>query len=249
MSSAWCLPVRRSIGITNRRGEVGASAEPVCRDDRCRQTQNGLRMRSKQRGVTILELLVVLAILGLLVTIAYTVYSGHIFRAKITAAVTQIHELELACAQYEVDTGQYPPSSSGSRLAPGPIDPIASAAIPTVPLICAGRGLISSWNPRSSAQSWANRSIRNSRFKCPRFSCSTPGECPTTMCEAWTTRPLVEPSCRAQVPSPAKSGIILPRFRSFRSVRTRLPRHGPRWAWKMTTSRISAIEPMRRASF
>jgi len=81
-------------------------------------------MRSKQRGVTILELLVVLAILGLLVTIAYTVYSGHIFRAKITAAVTQIHELELACAQYEVDTGQYPPSSSGSRLAPGPIDPI-----------------------------------------------------------------------------------------------------------------------------
>lgn len=81
-------------------------------------------MRGERRGVTILELLVVLAILGLLATIAYTAYSGHILRAKISAAATQIHELELACAQYEVDTGQYPPSSTGTRFAPGPIDPI-----------------------------------------------------------------------------------------------------------------------------
>jgi len=81
-------------------------------------------MRKNRRGVTILELLVVLAILGLLVTIAYSVYSGHVMRAKIAATALQIHELETACSQYQVDTGQYPPSSSGTRLAPGPIDPI-----------------------------------------------------------------------------------------------------------------------------
>jgi len=81
-------------------------------------------MRANRHGVTILELLVVLAILGLLATLAFSVYSGHILRAKIAATVLQIHELETACTQYQVDTGQYPPSSSGTRLAPGPIDPI-----------------------------------------------------------------------------------------------------------------------------
>jgi len=79
---------------------------------------------AKQRGITMIELLVVLAIIGLLATIAYSVYSGHVFRAKIAATASEIHQLELACAQYEVDTGQYPPSSSGTRLAPGPIDPV-----------------------------------------------------------------------------------------------------------------------------
>jgi len=85
-------------------------------------------MRSNRRGVTLLELLVVLMILGLLATIAYSVYSSHILRAKFAAASAQIHELELACSQYELDTGQFPPSSSGTRLAPGPIDPINDPA-------------------------------------------------------------------------------------------------------------------------
>jgi prepilin-type N-terminal cleavage/methylation domain-containing protein len=81
-------------------------------------------MTRSRRAVTLLELLVVLAILGLLATIAYSVYSGHVLRAKIAATALQISELETACTQYQLDTGQYPPSSSGTRLAPGPIDPI-----------------------------------------------------------------------------------------------------------------------------
>jgi len=80
-------------------------------------------MNGKRHGITLLELLVVMAILGLLATVATAVYSGHVLRAKVAAAATQIHSLELACAQYEVDTGQFPPSSSGTRLAPGAIDP------------------------------------------------------------------------------------------------------------------------------
>lgn len=63
-------------------------------------------------AITFLELLVVLVILGLLATIAYSAYSGHILRAKVAAAYTQIYQLELACTQYEVDIGQLPPSGS-----------------------------------------------------------------------------------------------------------------------------------------
>jgi len=43
-------------------------------------------MKTKRQGITLLELMVVLAILGLLATVAYAVYSGHILRAKIVAA-------------------------------------------------------------------------------------------------------------------------------------------------------------------
>jgi prepilin-type N-terminal cleavage/methylation domain-containing protein len=81
-------------------------------------------MMDRRSGVTILELLVVLFVVGLLATIAYSVYSSHVYRASIAATAMEISELQMACAQYEVDTGQYPPSSSGTRLAPGPIDPI-----------------------------------------------------------------------------------------------------------------------------
>ena len=79
--------------------------------------------RTTRRGVTIIELLVVLAIIGLLATVAYSTYSGHVLRARITATRLEIAELERACAQYELDCGQYPVSSSGNLLAPNPIDP------------------------------------------------------------------------------------------------------------------------------
>jgi prepilin-type N-terminal cleavage/methylation domain-containing protein len=81
-------------------------------------------MSDRRSGVTILELLVVLFVVGLLATIAYSVYGQHVYHARIAATKAEISEFELACAQYEVDTGQYPPSSSGTRLPPGPIDPI-----------------------------------------------------------------------------------------------------------------------------
>ena len=80
-------------------------------------------MRHRRRGVTIIELLIVLAIVGLLATIAVTVLTGHILRARIAATAAEIHELSMACTAYEVDTGQFPVSSSGTQLAPDPVDP------------------------------------------------------------------------------------------------------------------------------
>jgi len=90
---------------------------------RNRIKQDGRKTMARRRGVTILELLVVLFVVGLLATVAYSVYSAHVLHAQIAATATDIHALEMACAQYEIDTGQYPPSSSGTRLAPGAIDP------------------------------------------------------------------------------------------------------------------------------
>ncbi len=70
------------------------------------------------KGITLVELLVVLAIVGLLSTLAVNVYIGRVELARAAATKSRIHDLEVALATYEVDLGQYPPSGSGSRLAP-----------------------------------------------------------------------------------------------------------------------------------
>jgi prepilin-type N-terminal cleavage/methylation domain-containing protein len=80
-------------------------------------------MRNRRRGITLLELLVVLAIIGLLATIAFSVYSSHHLRARVAATAMQIRELTMAIEQYRNDLGEYPPSSSGTSLWPDPIDP------------------------------------------------------------------------------------------------------------------------------
>lgn len=74
--------------------------------------------KPKQFAVTLLELLVVVMIMGILASIAVTVYTGHVDRARVAACRDMIRQMELAINRYEVDTGQLPPSSSGLTFAP-----------------------------------------------------------------------------------------------------------------------------------
>lgn len=75
-----------------------------------------------RQAVTLLELLVVVLIISILSTIATGVYTNQTRRAKIAAAQDLIHQLSLAIARYEVDTGSLPPSGSGVS----PIPPAAA---------------------------------------------------------------------------------------------------------------------------
>lgn len=80
--------------------------------------------RKEKMGVTLLELLVVVLIIGILSTIAVTVYVGQVERARVAACYHTIRSLELAVTRYELDVGQYPPSSSGPTLSPvNPLTP------------------------------------------------------------------------------------------------------------------------------
>lgn len=67
-----------------------------------------------KRGVTLIELMVVVVIISILSTIAVGVYTKEITRAKYAKARAEIRVLEIAATQYEVDTGQLPPSGSGT---------------------------------------------------------------------------------------------------------------------------------------
>jgi len=74
--------------------------------------------KQKQYAVTLTELLVVVVILGILASIAITVYTGHVDRARVAACRDIIRQIELAVNCYETDTGQIPPSSSGLTYSP-----------------------------------------------------------------------------------------------------------------------------------
>lgn len=69
-----------------------------------------LVLKNKKKGFTLLELLVVLAILAILIAIAVPVYKGQKEKAAITAHNANVRVLETAVESYRQDKGVIPES-------------------------------------------------------------------------------------------------------------------------------------------
>lgn len=67
------------------------------------------------RGFTLIELLLVLVILTTLTAIVLPKLTGRSKEAKVTAAKTQISQLEVALDSFEIDLGRYPTTVEGLR--------------------------------------------------------------------------------------------------------------------------------------
>jgi general secretion pathway protein G len=65
------------------------------------------------RGFTLLELLVVVAIIGLLVGIVAPRYFGQLGKSEVNVARAQIDALDKALDQYRLDLGRYPSTEDG----------------------------------------------------------------------------------------------------------------------------------------
>ncbi|WP_126446469.1 type II secretion system major pseudopilin GspG [Sulfuricystis multivorans] len=65
------------------------------------------------RGFTLLELLVVVAIIGLLVAYVGPRYAAQLGKSEITAARAQMEALAKALDTYRLDTGHYPSAAQG----------------------------------------------------------------------------------------------------------------------------------------
>ena len=68
---------------------------------------------SSQRGFTLLELLVVMAIIGLLAGYVGPRYFAQIAKSEVKVAKAQMDSLEKALDQYRLDTGHYPSQEQG----------------------------------------------------------------------------------------------------------------------------------------
>ena len=81
-------------------------------NERKRTKPNGLRPTCP-RGFTLIELLLVLVILTALAAIVVPKFTKRSEQARITAAVTDIAQLEVCLDAFEIDTGRYPTSEEG----------------------------------------------------------------------------------------------------------------------------------------
>ena len=70
-------------------------------------------MAGKATGFTLLELLVVVAIIGLLAGFVAPRYFGQVGKSEVAVAKAQIDALEKALDQYRLDTGHYPSTELG----------------------------------------------------------------------------------------------------------------------------------------
>jgi len=70
-------------------------------------------MKGRGTGFTLLELLVVVAIIGLLVGYVAPRYFGQIGKSEVATAKAQIDALDKALDQYRLDTGHYPATEAG----------------------------------------------------------------------------------------------------------------------------------------
>lgn len=68
---------------------------------------------TRESGFTLLELLVVVAIIGLLVGYVAPRYFGQVGKSEVTTAKAQIDALDKALDQYRLDTGHYPATELG----------------------------------------------------------------------------------------------------------------------------------------
>ncbi|MDE2184070.1 MAG: type II secretion system major pseudopilin GspG [Alphaproteobacteria bacterium] len=71
------------------------------------------RKRRRQDGYTLMELLVVLAILGLLAAIATPMVLHYLESAKVSTAKTEVSNLSAGLDLFKYDVGRYPTTAEG----------------------------------------------------------------------------------------------------------------------------------------
>lgn len=75
---------------------------------------------SKQIGFSLIELMIVVAVIGILAAIAIPNYNEHVMKARITESVAQLSDMRVRMEQYFQDNRTYVGACAAGTLAPLP---------------------------------------------------------------------------------------------------------------------------------
>ncbi len=81
-----------------------------------RSSRTGLRGGHRNRGVTLIELLLVLVILAVLAVVVVPKFTGRSQQARVAVAKSDVANLQLAISQFEIDCSRYPTTEEGLQV-------------------------------------------------------------------------------------------------------------------------------------
>jgi type IV pilus assembly protein PilA len=71
-------------------------------------------MRKKQTGFTLIELMIVIAIIGIIASIAIPAYQDYLARSQMTEALSLASGSKTAVAEFHVNWGRWPPNNASA---------------------------------------------------------------------------------------------------------------------------------------